>query len=132
MKKFWIMRIIKGAILMLLFILLSGYVVMYLWNWLMPVLFGVTHLITFWEAIGIIVLTKLLFGGFGGRHRRGTCHCYGHQQGGFWGHKWEEKLSQMTPEEREKVKNEWAKRCCKWGYESSKEKNPSSESENKG
>ncbi len=131
MKKFWMMRIVKGIIFFLLFGVLFGYVVMYLWNWLMPMLFGATHLITFWEAVGIIILSKILFGGLGGHGRYRACHCHGHKHGGYWGYKWKEKLSHMTPEEREKVKAEWAKRCCKWGYGESNEENPSSESENK-
>lgn len=36
-------------------------VVMLLWNWLMPLLFGLT-LITFWQALGLLVLSKVLFG----------------------------------------------------------------------
>lgn len=42
-----------------------GYVIMYLWNWLMPAIFGLTT-ITFWQAIGLGLLSKLLFGGFSG------------------------------------------------------------------
>lgn len=46
-----------------------GYIVMGLWNWLIPTLFS-GPVITFWQAIGIMVLSKLLFGGFRhGRHR---------------------------------------------------------------
>lgn len=43
---------------------LFGFVVMWLWNWLMPAIFGLPSL-TFWQAAGIIILFKLLFGGFG-------------------------------------------------------------------
>lgn len=47
-----------------------GYVIMYLWNWLMPAIFGLTT-ITFWQAIGLGLLSKLLFGGFSGdKHKR--------------------------------------------------------------
>lgn len=42
---------------------LFGYFVMLLWNWLMPVLFELTT-ISFWQAVGIIILTRLIFGGF--------------------------------------------------------------------
>jgi hypothetical protein len=42
-----------------------GYAIMLLWNWLMPQLFGV-KMITYWQAIGIFALAKLIFGfGFG-------------------------------------------------------------------
>lgn len=56
--------IIFIAILITFFVTLFGYVIMYLWNWLMPLIFGLTT-ITFWQAIGLGALSKLLFGGFG-------------------------------------------------------------------
>jgi hypothetical protein len=51
-----------------LFALLFGLVVKVLWNWLMPAIFGL-GLITFWQAFGLVLLAKLLFGGFGHSHR---------------------------------------------------------------
>ncbi len=59
---FWV---ILGAIGIALLALIFGYVVMLLWNWLMPGIFGL-GVVTFWQAVGIVVLAKLLFGGFGG------------------------------------------------------------------
>ncbi len=48
-----------------------GLVVMMLWNWLMPALFGVPE-VTYWQAVGLFVLCHLLFKGHGGGgHRRG-------------------------------------------------------------
>lgn len=41
--------------------LLFGYPVMLLWNWIMPDLFKLP-LITFWQAVGLVVLSRLLFG----------------------------------------------------------------------
>jgi hypothetical protein len=68
-----------------------GFVVMYLWNWLVPSLFG-GHAIGYWQAWGIIVLSKILFGGFSG-----------HQgPGGNWKHRMKERCDRMTPEERQK------------------------------
>ncbi len=58
---FWV---IFGTIAMVAFALLFGYVVMLLWNWLMPSLFGLGTL-NFWQAVGILILAKILFGGFG-------------------------------------------------------------------
>ena len=40
------------------------FAVMLLWNWLMPLLFGIT-VITFWQALGVLVLSKILFGSGG-------------------------------------------------------------------
>ena len=59
---FWV---ILGAIGITALALLFGYVVMLLWNWLMPAIFGL-GIISFWQAVGIIILAKLLFGGFSG------------------------------------------------------------------
>src|SRR5947207_10246778 len=53
------------------FTAIGGGVVMLLWNWLAPMLFGL-RLITFWQAIGLLALCRILFGGFGlggGGHR---------------------------------------------------------------
>ena len=50
------------------FIALGGWVVMLLWNWLAPALFGL-RLINFWQALGLLALCRILFGGFGGHHR---------------------------------------------------------------
>jgi len=52
------------------FALLIGYIIMLLWNWLMPAIFGLVT-INYWQAVGIIILAKFLFGGFGNRrHKR--------------------------------------------------------------
>ncbi len=60
----------------LIFIALGGVVVQWLWNWLMPSLFGLREL-TLWEALGVLALSRILFGGFG--------------RGG--GHSWESRRS---------------------------------------
>jgi len=57
--------VIFGAIAIVALALLFGYVVMLLWNWLIPAIFGL-GVISFWQAVGIVILAKLLFGGFGG------------------------------------------------------------------
>jgi len=95
--KNWIARGVSIAIRVVLFGALAlavfGFVVMGLWNWLMPALFG-WRLITFWQALGLIVLSKVLFGGFhthAGRPRH-------------WRRRMRERWEQMTPEEREKFR----------------------------
>ena len=77
---------------------LISVVVMTLWNWLMPALFGL-GVISFWQALGIFILSRILFGGFGGRHefKRHKHHAMHHI------HK---KWMEMTPEQRrEFIKN---------------------------
>jgi len=89
----------------LIFTAIGGGVVMLLWNWLAPVLFGL-RLITFWQAIGLLALCRILFGGFGlaGGHRSGR----GRRMDGRIREKIRERLDerweQMTPEEREKFR----------------------------
>lgn len=55
--------VIVGAITAAALAFVFGYFVMLLWNWLMPELFGLAT-ITFWQAFGIILLARLIFGGF--------------------------------------------------------------------
>jgi hypothetical protein len=56
--------IIFGIIIITALAILFGYVIMWLWNWLMPEIFGLTT-ITYWQAVGIFILAKILFGGIG-------------------------------------------------------------------
>lgn len=72
---------------------LFGYVTMSLWNWLMPTLFGL-RAVTFWQALGLLVFSKILFGGFHGR-------CGGRRR---WRHDMEERWEKMSPGERERVR----------------------------
>jgi len=73
-----------------------GYLTMVLWNALMPLLFHLP-LITFWQAAGLLILTRLLFG-FGG-HRPGM-HPHGRNP-------MREKWQAMNPEEREEFMRNW-------------------------
>ncbi|MFC5047451.1 hypothetical protein ACFSTE_07015 [Aquimarina hainanensis] len=57
--------IIFGAIAITGLAILFGFVIMWLWNWLMPDIFGLTTL-TFWQAVGLFILLKILLGGCGG------------------------------------------------------------------
>ncbi len=57
--------IIFGAIAITGLAILFGFVIMWLWNWLMPEIFGLTTL-KYWQAVGLFILLKILFGGFGG------------------------------------------------------------------
>ncbi len=77
-----------------------SFVVMNLWNWLVPSVFG-WHSITFWQALGLLVLSKILFGGFRGGPWRGM----------HWRHRMMERWQQMTPEEREKFREGMRGRC---------------------
>lgn len=65
--------IILGAIAAAGFAFVFGYFVMLLWNWLMPTIFGLIT-ITFWQAAGIVLLARLVFGGF----KHGSDHSKNH------------------------------------------------------
>jgi hypothetical protein len=95
---------------MLVFIVIGGEVVMQLWNWLLPSLFGFRQ-ITFWQAIGILALSRILFGGFG-FHNSGRSNIR---------RRMAERWDSMTPEERERFRQGMAGRCgFGWSPEASK------------
>lgn len=59
-------KVVFMIIAAILFLLLFGYGFMLLWNWLMPDVFGLPSL-SYWKAVGILVMAKLLFGNFEGK-----------------------------------------------------------------
>ena len=79
-----IVRVLKIALLVVVGVAVFSLVVMSLWNWLTPALFG-WHRISFWQALGLLVLSKILFGGFRGR------------PGMHWRRRVMERWEQMTP-----------------------------------
>lgn len=56
--------IVFGAIAIVGLAILFGFVLMWLWNWLMPTLFGLST-VTYWQAVGLFILFKILLGGCG-------------------------------------------------------------------
>lgn len=115
MKRWWILKAAKMASLFVLFGAAMSYVMMTLWNWVMPAVFGLT-IITYWQAVGILLLSKLLFGFGGWRHKSHYAQHWKQHGGAMWKEKMEEKLKSMSPEEREKLREEWKKRCG-WKYQ---------------
>ena|SRR5438034_10677668 len=99
-----ILRVVKFVVIAALIITVLSLVVMRLWNWLTPPLFG-WHVITFWQAVGILILSKILFGGFRGRPGRHM----------FWRHRMMERWARMSPEEREKFRQSLRGRCGSFG-----------------
>jgi hypothetical protein len=94
MRKHWMRKALKILVIVTVAIGMLGFMVMSLWNWLMPPLFG-RPVITFWQSVGLLVFSKILFGGFGGRH--GPPHWH-------WRRRMMERWEQMTPEERERFR----------------------------
>jgi len=64
MRRRWMFLAPLAILGFLLFIAIGGEVVRQLWNWLLPPLFGWPQ-ITFWQALGLLALCRILFGGHG-------------------------------------------------------------------
>ena len=107
MKAFKILKVITFV---LLFVSVGGLVVMNLWNWLIPTIFGL-KVISFTQALGLLVLSKILFGGFG---RGGG---WGGNRGHFWKEKMMERMKNMSPEDRERMKAKWGGPWRAWKEE---------------
>lgn len=100
--KFWNVRRGVGiAVMGVLAIGLLGFVVMSLWNWLLPTLFGMKA-ISYWQAMGLLILSRILLGGF---HRHHRPHFQNRQR---MFERWEK----MTPEEREKFRQGFRGHHC--------------------
>jgi amino acid transporter len=98
------LRVLKFALIAAVAFTAFSFLIMSLWNWLMPALFGL-HVIRFWQAAGILVLSKILFGGFRPRFGMGM----------RWRRRMMERWEQMTPEEREKFRQGMRGRCGPMG-----------------
>lgn len=100
MRARWLKRGLRIAVIAIVAAAVFGFVVMSLWNWLAPTVFGARP-INFWQALGILILSKILFGGFRGHAG----------YGGHWRRRMIERWEQMTPEEREKFRQGMVSRC---------------------
>ena len=121
MRGRWLARGLKILVFVAVAVALMGFIVMRLWNWLTPELFG-WHVITYWQALGILLLCKILFGGFRGRGGPG----FG--RGEHWRSRMIERWVQMTPEEREKflqgMRGGWGGGCGPFSSPSAPSSNP--------
>lgn len=100
MRRFGVWHVLKVAAIAAAAAVVFSFAVMGLWNVLMPAIFSVKA-ISFWQALGLLVLSKLLFGGFRGFPAGGP----------RWRRRMAERWEQMTPEEREKFKQGMRGRC---------------------
>ena len=108
MTRKWIFIAPLALVGMALFVFIGGTIVLQLWNWLLPDLFGWRQ-ITFWQALGILLLCRILFGGFrlggSGRsdwRRRGAADRVADRVG--------QRFDAMTPEERERFRQRMRER----------------------
>ncbi|MBT1687936.1 hypothetical protein [Dawidia soli] len=102
---------LKCAVGMLLLVLVVGWVVQILWNWLVPVLFH-GPFITYAQALGLLVLSKILFSGIGGK--RYADECKPSNGAPYWKQRFYEKFSTMKPEDREAFKQKMKEKWCRW------------------
>ena len=83
----------------------GGFAVMTLWNAILPSVITVVGTLTYLQAVGLLILCRILFGGFRGRGGQG----HGYRGGAPW----RQKMMSMSEEEREKFKAQWKERCEK-------------------
>ena len=83
-----------------------GWAVLHLWNWLMPEVFGL-RAVSFWQAVGLMALSWILFGGPGWMGPRSPRR-YAYSRGDW------QRWQQMTPEQRaafrEGLRGQWGDR----------------------
>jgi hypothetical protein len=101
-KLIWIAPL--ALIGMAVFAFIGGEIVKLLWNWLVPSLFG-WRPIGFWEALGLLALCRILFGGFGLHGGSGRSN---------WRRRMRDRCENMTPEERERFRQRMRER---WGFD---------------
>jgi hypothetical protein len=90
MRRKWFYKIPGIILIVIAAVALFGFIVQQLWNSLIPAIIG-WRAITFWQAVGILLLSKILFGG--GFRGRGNMR---------WRGRMAERWEKMSPEEREK------------------------------
>lgn len=78
-----------------------GWITMQLWNWLIPSLFN-GPAISFWQTLGLLVLSKIFFGSFS----------KGHHKDHRWAGYWKSRLNSMSPEEKERFKQKMKEKWC--------------------
>lgn len=99
-QKFHPLKILFFISVFIAFVAAASWVVMFLWNSILTEVTSVKPL-NFWQAAGLLILAKILFGGFGGRGK--------HSGKKPWKNKW----MNMSNEERNEAKNRWKEYCEK-------------------
>jgi hypothetical protein len=95
-------KVLYGLFYLAVFLLLS-LALMFLWNRLLPPIINVT-IINYWQALGLMVLCRILFGNFRFGWSMGM-------RGDNPRHLLKDKLMGMSEEDRAAFKEEWRKRC---------------------
>ena len=109
MRTKWFFIIPAALIGMAIFIVIGGGIVQLLWNWLAPTIFG-WPTVTFWQALGLLTLCRILFGGFGfprGRGRSPIRRRIADRMADRFAERWD----RLSPEERERFRQRVRERC---------------------
>lgn len=92
--------VIGGVIFAVVVAFLFGYIVQYIWNWLMPELFGLKT-IGYWQAFALVILARMLFGGLGHHGRRDSGHFHDKWTG------WSKERTGIPDADQEHFKRYW-------------------------
>lgn len=101
MKKHRGFRIVAMVFIGTAILALITLAVMFLWNWLIPAIFVGGPEITYWQALGLMVLSKILFGGFKPHHPPS----FSKDRNGTWKDKFREHWNCMDEKKKEKIRN---------------------------
>ncbi|HEX8659850.1 MAG TPA: hypothetical protein VF690_20070 [Hymenobacter sp.] len=104
-RKFWLLRCLRFALFAALFITAALLATQYLWNWLVPELFHGPS-ISLGQTLGLLLLSRLLFGGF----RGGRPGAWARQRRA-WQQRMASRMEDLSPEEREKFRQQMQQRC---------------------
>ena len=107
-RTFWLKKAFKFVFFAALFVAVAGFVTQSLWNWLVPSLFH-GPVISFEQTLGLLVLSRILFGGFG--RGRGSWA----QKRRQWKQEIAREVSNLSPEERANFRQQMQNRCAQWG-----------------
>lgn len=104
-RTFWLLRGLRFLLFAALFLAAAVFITQHLWNWLVPEIFNGPSL-TAVQTLGLLVLSRILFGGFRGG------------QPGDWARRrkaWQQRMAgrmeNLSPEEREKFRQQMQQRC---------------------
>lgn len=104
-RKFWLLRGLRFFFFAALFITVAGFATQALWNWLMPSLFHLP-VITLGQTFGLLLLTRILFGGFRGGRPGGWA-----RKRREWQQRMASRMEHLSPEAREKFRQQMQRRC---------------------
>jgi hypothetical protein len=110
MRRNWIFIVPAAIAGIVLFMFIGGEVVKLLWNWLLPPLFGWRQ-VTFWEALGLLALCRILFGGFGRHGGSGAGPRFRQRMADRMADRVAERWQHMTAEERDRFRQRIRERC---------------------